>query len=279
MKKVLIISDLTCHGEINMMAISQVLGAFDFEVSILPLSITSTVNAYQNKIIIDLSNEIEKIIDQFKNERIKFDCIYVGYVPKRECFNHIIEAKERLIEDGGIFVLDPKLGRDGKLYEELDEGIIMGMMDLASIADYIFPNITEAMLLTNNRKYEEVQDDYYINELIADLYRNGSKNVILTSVQDDLYSSGAIAYDGLTKTTVLKEKMDGYYQGTGDIFKAFVLGMILSGKSVKEAMDKASDFVMDALEYTIDDANHQYAIKFEEALAKYTHIKPNPGWE
>ncbi len=279
MKKVLVISDLTCHGEVNMIPTVQVLSAFDVQVSVLPTSITSTVDTFSNKIIVDLTEEMEKIINHFKEERIKFDCIYVGYVSKREQFNHIVEAKERLLEDEGIFVVDPKLGRNGKLYEELDEGIIMGMMDITSISDYTLPNITEAMLLTNNRKYEDIQDDYYINELIADLYRNGCKNVILTSVQDDAYSSGAIAYDGLTKTTVLKEKMEGEYKGVGDIFKAFVVGSILSGKNIKEAMDMASEFVMDALDYTIEDDKHQYAIKFEESLAKYTHIKPNPGWE
>ena len=171
------------------------------------------------------------------------------------------------------------MGRGGNLYQEFNEEIIIGMMEIASIADYVIPNITEAMLLTHNSKYEEVQDDYYSNELIADLYRNGAKNVILSSVSDDSYSIGCIAYDGLTKTTVLKEKMEGEFKGTGDIFKAFIVGYILAGKPIKEAMDKACDFVMDAIEDTFNDEKHNYAIKFEEALSKYTHIKPNPGWE
>ena len=73
--------------------------------------------------------------------------------------------------------------------------------------------------------------------------------------------------------------MEGEFKGTGDIFKAFIVGSILSGKPIKEAMDMACDFVMDSIEDTFNDGNHDYAIKFENALSKYTHIKPNPGWE
>ena len=279
MKKVLIISDLTCFGEVNMLPTISVLSAFDLEIAVLPTSITSSLYQLGKNNHISLTDEMEKTIEHYREEHIKFDCIYTGYLNEKAQFDFVIKAKETLLNDDGIFIVDPKMGRGGNLYPEFNEEIIMGMMDISSIADYVIPNITEAMLLTHNSKYEEIQDDYYINELIADLYRNGCKNVILTSVSDDSYSIGCISYDGLTKTTVLKEKMEGEFKGTGDIFKAFIVGSILSGKPIKEAMDMACDFVMDSIEDTFNDGNHDYAIKFENALSKYTHIKPNPGWE
>ncbi|MCR5350069.1 MAG: bifunctional hydroxymethylpyrimidine kinase/phosphomethylpyrimidine kinase [Acholeplasmatales bacterium] len=279
MKKVLIISDLTCYGEINMLPTIQILSAFDLEIAIMPTSITSSIYQLGDENYISLTDQMEKTIEHYREEHIKFDCIYTGYLNEKAQFDNVIKAKETLLEDNGLFIVDPKMGRGGNLYKQFDEDIIVGMMDISSIADYVIPNITEAMLLTHNSKYQDIQDDYYINELIADLYRNGAKNVVLTSVQDDSYSIGCISYDGLTKTTVLKEKMEGEFKGTGDIFKAFIVGSIISGKTIKDSMDMACDFVMDSIEDTFIDQNHNHAIKFEEALAKYTHIKPNPGWE
>ena len=169
MKKVLIISDLTCFGEVNMLPTISVLSAFDLEIAVLPTSITSSLYQLGKNNHISLTDEMEKTIEHYREEHIKFDCIYTGYLNEKAQFDFVIKAKETLLNDDGIFIVDPKMGRGGNLYPEFNEEIIMGMMDISSIADYVIPNITEAMLLTHNSKYEEIQDDYYINELIADL--------------------------------------------------------------------------------------------------------------
>jgi pyridoxine kinase len=134
------------------------------------------------------------------------------------------------------------------------------MKDLVSVADYILPNISEACFLTGT--YEEVQDDDYFNRLLADLYQLGAKNIILTSVADDYDSLGVISYDGITKTTIMKELFDKSYHGTGDIFSSLVVAGILNCKPIKENLDFATDFVMDAIDITLDDPDQDYSTKY-----------------
>ena len=107
----------------------------------------------------------------------------------------------------------------------------------------------------------------------ADLISMGAKNVILTGYQDDEYSIGAVAYDGLTKTTILKEKEDKSYHGTGDIFSSMVIGYLLNGKGIKEALDYSTDFIIDAIDNTVEDPFHDYGVKYEELLKDYIDKK------
>ena len=119
-----------------------------------------------------------------------------------------------------------------------------------------------------NTKYEEIQDDDYINGLISSLYELGCKNIILTSVSDDEDSLGVVAYDGLTKTTIMKQKEERNYHGTGDIFSSLVVANILNNVPMKENLDMATSFVIDSIEATLDDPYHDYAPKYEQILKK-----------
>ena len=208
-----------------------------------------------------------KIIDHWYHEGIKFDAIYTGYIGNPKQFDIILDAKEKLLKEDGLFIVDPAMADNGKLYPGFDEETILGMRNLVSVADYIIPNITEACFLTNNQ-YEEIQDDTYINNLLADLYQLGCKNIILTSVADDEDSLGVIAYDGLTKTTIMKQREEKSYHGTGDIFSSLVIANILNDMPIKENLDMATEFIIDSIDVTLDDPTHEYAPKYEQILKK-----------
>ena len=272
-KKVLTIQDISCYGQCSTTVALPILSAFGHETAILPTGILSThTSGFTDYTFLDLTDEMPKIIEHWKSERIKFDCIYTGYVANKAQFEYIKQCKEELLADDGLFIVDPAMADNGQMYPGLDEEIIVGMMDICSIADYILPNITEACFITH-KEYQPIQDDSFINDLIADLIALGAKNVILTGYQDDEYSIGAVAYDGLTKTTILKQKEDKSYHGTGDIFSSMVIGYLLNGKSIKEALDYSTDFIIDAIDNTVDDPFHDYGVKYEELLKDYIDKK------
>lgn len=272
-KKVLTIQDISCYGQCSTTVALPILSAFGHETAILPTGLLSThTSGFTDYTFLDLTDEMPKIIEHWRSERIQFDCIYTGYVANKEQFEYIKQCKEYLLADDGLFIVDPAMADDGKMYPGLDEDIIVGMMDICSIADYILPNITEACFLTR-KEYQPIQDDSFINDLIADLISMGAKNVILTGYQDDEYSIGAVAYDGLTKTTILKEKEDKSYHGTGDIFSSMVIGYLLNGKGIKEALDYSTDFIIDAIDNTVEDPFHDYGVKYEELLKDYIDKK------
>ena len=264
-KKVLTIQDISCYGSCSTTVALPVLSAFGIETAILPSAILSThTSGFKNFTVLDLTEEMPKIINHWIDEGIKFDAIYTGYIGDIRQFDYILECKERLLNDNGLFIVDPAMADNGKLYPALNQDIVEGMKKIVSVADYIIPNITEACFLTNT-SYKEEQDDMFINELIAELYRMGAKHVILTGVMDDPYSIGATSYDGMQKTTVIKEKVEQSYHGTGDIFSSIVVANILNGVDIKTNLDIATDFIIDSIYNTMDDP------KYEPILKKYVN--------
>ncbi len=270
-KKVLTIQDISCYGSCSTTVALPVLSAFGIETAILPSAILSThTSGFKNFTVLDLTEEMPKIINHWIDEGIKFDAIYTGYIGDIRQFDYILECKERLLNDNGLFIVDPAMADNGKLYPALNQDIVEGMKKIVSVADYILPNITEACFLTNT-EYKEEQDDMFINELLAELYRMGAKNVILTGVMDDPYSIGATSYDGMQKTTVIKEKVEQSYHGTGDIFSSIVVANILNGVDIKTNLDIATDFIIDSIYNTMDDPYHSYGVKYEPILKKYVN--------
>lgn len=269
-KKVLTIQDISCYGSCSTTVALPILSAFGVETAILPSAILSTHTAgFKNFTVLDLTDEMPKIINHWIDEGIKFDAIYTGYIGDVRQFDYILECKNRLLKDDGLFIVDPAMADNGKLYPALNDDIVEGMKKIVSVADYILPNITEAAFLTNTA-YKEDQDDMYINELISDLYRMGAKHIILTGVSDGPDSLGAVSYDGLQKITVLKEWVEKSYHGTGDIFSSIIVANIVNGVDIKTNLDLATDFIIDSIYNTMDD-DHSYGVKYEPILKKYVN--------
>ena len=272
-KKILVIQQISCYGQTGSSLSLATLSAFGFEVAILPTYLESTHNEPFTGIHeIDFTADMEKIIDHWKSEHIQFDSILVGKVKNGKQFEYIKDAKQYLLKDDGIFIVDPCMGNNGDAFPDLEIDVISGYIDLCSIADYILPNVTEACLMTRH-DYNNYHDDSYINDLIAELVGIGPKNIIITSVMDDEYSIGCVSYDGLTKTTIIKEKLDNTYKGVGDLFSALMTAYINLGMPIKGAIDFSTDLIYDAIEQTSELEFHDYGLKYEDLIKEYLNKK------
>ena len=54
-----------------------------------------------------------------------------------------------------LFLLDPIMGDNGRLYQGFDRDYVEAMKDFCQQADVIIPNLTEAALLTGSPYLEE----------------------------------------------------------------------------------------------------------------------------
>lgn len=272
-KKILVIQEISCYGQTSSTVSVAVLSAFGFETAILPTSIRSTHGfGFSGMSEMDLTEYMAKTIEHWRSEHIQFDSILVGKIVNGKQFEYIKEAKDYLLKDDGIFIVDPSLGKNGDLDSNLDIDIISGYIDLCSVADYIFPNVTDACLMTRH-DYNYYHDDSYLNDLISEVVGIGAKNIVITGVMDDEYSIGCVSYDGLVKTTIIKEKLEKSYPGVGDLFSALMTAYINSGVVLKGAIDYSTDFVYDAIENTIDDQFHDYGLKYEQFIKEYLNKK------
>ena len=264
-KKILTIQDISCYGSCSTTVALSVLPAFGIETVILPSAILSThTSGFKNFTVLDLTDEMPKIVNHWKSEGIKFDAIYTGYIGDARQFDIILDIKENLLNEGGIFFCDPAMADYGKLYPALNQNIVEGMKKIAKVSDYLIPNITEAAFLTDT-PYKDNFTDEEIKAMADKLLASGAKKVIISGVKDE-NKIGASYFDNKELISYFQIQRAKSYHGTGDLFSSIVLAYILNGYNMETVLKKSTEFIVKSIDVTVGDETHNYATKFEEVL-------------
>ena len=272
-KKVLTMQDVSCYGQCSTTVALPIISAWGYETAILPSAILSThTSGFKNFTVHDLSNEIPKIINHWKNEGIKYDAFYVGYLGEIGHVDLVIQIKKELLNEDGFFLLDPVMGDNGKLYPAFNMDYVNAIKRLVKEADIILPNLTEACFLTGV-KYKEDYDEPYIKNIINKLIELGAKKIVLTGIAYEKEATGVFVYDGVECHHYIHTKIDKSYHGTGDVYSSTFLGAYLGHHDLMKSAITASEFVVEAIKNTLDDPNHNYGVKFEPLLVDF--IKEN----
>ena len=268
-KKILTIQDISCYGQCSITVALPILSAFGFETAILPSAILSThTSGFKNFTVHDLSDEIPLIVNHWKNEGIKYDVLYSAYLGEVRHIDLVLNIKKDLLKDNALFLVDPVMGDNGKLYPAFDMNYVIAMRRLVKEADIIIPNLTEACYLVNE-EYKEKYDESYILNILNKLNKLGAKNVVLTGVS---YKEGFIGIASLIKGKYHyyeHKKIAKSYHGTGDVYTSSFLGEYLKTNDINKAIELAASFVVESITNTLDDPNHNYGVKFESVLSKY----------
>ena len=272
-EKVLTMQDISCYGQCSITVALPIISAWGYETAILPSAILSThTSGFKNFTVHDLSNEIPKIINHWKSEGIKYDAFYVGYLGEISHFDLVIKVKNELLNKDGIFVLDPVMGDNGKLYPAFNDDYVKAIRRLIKEADIILPNLTEACFLTGI-EYNEEYDESYIKNVINKLLELGAKKIALTGIAYQKEMTGVVIYDENGYQHFTHRRINKSYHGTGDVYASTFLGAYLSNNDLLKSTKIAAKFVVKAIENTLDDPNHNYSVKFEPLLVDF--IKEN----
>ena len=272
-KKILTIQDISCYGQCSITVALPILSAWGYETAILPSAILSThTSGFKNFTVHDLSNEIPKIINHWKNEHIKFDALYAGYLGEVEHIDLVIQIKNELLNKGAEFILDPVMGDNGKLYPAFNEKYVKAMRRLIKEADIILPNLTEACFLTKT-EYKEEYGEPYIKDIVNKLIDLGAKKIVLTGIAYEKEMTGVVVFDGNEYHHFIHQKIEKSYHGTGDVYASTFLGAYMGHHDLMKSAITAADFVVDAIKNTLDDPKHNYSVKFEPLLVDF--IKKN----
>ena len=160
------------------------------------------------------------------------------------------------------------MGDNGKLYPAFNNDYVIAMRKLVKEADIIIPNLTEASFLVDE-PYLEKYDEAYILNILNKLNKMGAKNVVLTGIS---YRDGFIGIASLVNGEYHyyeHKKISKSYHGTGDIYTSSFLGAYLKNNDILVSIELAAEFVVKAIENTIDDPSHNYGVKFEPILAHF----------
>lgn len=268
--KIVSLQDISCYGQCSLTVALPVLSAYGIETAILPSGILSTHTAgFDNFTVLDLTDEMPKIINHWNDMNIKYDAVYTGYIGDARQFEMVKYMKENLLKDGGKLIVDPAMADHGKLYPALNEDIVDGMRTIVREADLILPNLTEASFLLDV-PYKESYTRDEIGVLLKSLAEMGPEVSVITGVSYQPDKLGAVAYTKSTGefTEYFADYQPKSYHGTGDIFSSVAIAEYLRGKSLHDALGEACEFIVKCIKKTMPDPEHWYGVKFEEVLAE-----------
>ncbi len=265
-KKVLTIQDISCVGQCSLTVALPILSACGMETVILPSAVLSThTGGFRGFTFRDLTDDIPKIEEHWKNENIRFNAIYTGYLGSTRQIEMVSEILRTMGADDCISFVDPAMADGGRLYTGFDSAFVEEMKKLAFSADFLLPNITEACFLTDT-EYRSEYDRAYIDTLISKMKAAGAKNIILTGVSYGKATTGIEVVEGEKRSYYEHILMPKGCHGTGDIYASAFVGAMMNGNTAFDSAKIAADYTVKCIENTQGDESHWYGAKFETAL-------------
>ncbi|KAI0488599.1 hypothetical protein KFK09_028438 [Dendrobium nobile] len=187
---------------------------------------------------------------------------YIGSVSFLDAVLGVVE-KLRLINPELIYVCDPVMGDEGKLYVP-EELVSVYREKVVPVASMLTPNQFEIEKLTGSRILSEKDSLEACNKLHA----AGPQKVIITSI---MFESNLLLIGSHQKVKgqppeqfkIAIPKIPAYFTGTGDLMTALLLGW--SNKYPND-LDKASELAVSSLQAVL-----------QRTIADYKEAGFNPG--
>ena len=262
-RRILTIQDISCVGQCSLTVAHPILSACGHETCVLPTTILSThTGGFGKPVVHHLGSDMDAMWRHWLEQGITFDAILVGYLGSMAAIQSTAHILDHLLAEDGVSIIDPAMGDHGKLYSGFDEAYATAMKELCAKADILIPNITEASMMSGV-PYREELDHTYVSHIMNNL---SCKNVVLTGVSFEKDKTGVAILDDTGITYHSHPKIPKNFHGTGDIFAASFVGILMQDHSISKAARLASEFTCRCIENTYCAPAHWYGVKFETVL-------------
>lgn len=253
MKTVVVINDFTTCEEIALGIQMPILRDMGHKVLPIPSKLLSYPLCVEGAAALETVDFAKEMLSFFLNRQDKIDAVLTGFIPSIELVSEVKEFCKTRKSDGTIICVDPVFGDNGKAYKSVKPENIEAIKGLLSVADYCFPNYTEACILTGSEykgvtaeQAEGVNDKNGMTssealKLLLSLRALGAATPIVTGCIVD--NEDVIIYlDADNKLgTVTYRRVMGHLAGTGDRFAAGLVGGLLNGETLSEAVSRTSE--------------------------------------
>ena len=258
--RVAAIHDLSGFGRASLTVAIPILATMGIQVCPLPTAVLSSqTSGVDDFTFLDLTSQMSPIMDHWARMGLRFDAVYSGFLGSPDQSWLAGRCIREFRAPGGIAVVDPVLGDNGRLDPTQTPEMVEAMRRLVGQADIITPNLTEACMLAgvgygefiSGLTEENFYDAHYaLAEKCAAVCKGG--RAVITGVTRDeglryVYNF-AVSEEGGFFT---KNRMyGGHYSGTGDITASIITGCLMSGRKLSESVGTAADFVEAAVRYS-----------------------------
>lgn len=287
MNRIVTIQDISCIGKCSLTVALPLISAMGVECSVIPTAVLSTHTAFEGFTFRDLTCDIQKTADHWKQNQIHFDAILTGYLGSINQIHIVSKFIEEFGDRGALSIVDPCMADNGKLYTGFTPDFVKRMAELCGKANIITPNLTEAQFLLNLPYKSNEYDEAYIKDIAVRLAALGATKVILKgiefadnfeleqkSVKGTKEKIGILCYDSVTEkfSWYFHKKMPQNFHGTGDIFASVLTGGIMRGLPLENAASLAADFVAASIKETLSHPDYNwYGVDFETCIPYLIH--------
>ena len=271
MKRILTIQDISCVGKCSLTVALPIISAFGVETAVLPTAVLSNHTAFKEFTFRDLTDDLTKIKNVWKKEKVSFDGLYSGYLGSFKQLDIVSDIFDEFKTENNFILVDPVMADFGKLYAGFTEEFALAMAKLAGKADIIVPNLTEASYMLNIPYVGNNYTKEYIEDVLLKLTDLGCKKAVLTGISFGNGQVGVYGYDKSSNEffSYYREQLPQSFHGTGDVFASTLCGALSIGKDFSESLKIAVDFTVDSINETLKNPSHQwYGVDFETALPK-----------
>ncbi|MCD7945734.1 MAG: pyridoxamine kinase [Clostridiales bacterium] len=264
-KRVLSLQDLSCVGQCSLTAALPVLSACGVECCVLPTAVLSTHTGpeFDPPEVHPLTDVLPAVWESWRKQGFTFDALALGYLGTGAMDFAARVADD--LRDSTLVLIDPAMGDNGRFYSGFGPDYAVRMAALCQRADILLPNLTEGCLLLGEPVPEGYDEDFCLR-LARRLAGLGPRTVVLTGLDCVPGQATNLIYRSESGSAVFQSRprLPGRFHGTGDLFAAALLGRLMRGDTLEQAVETASDFVAAAIRRT--DPGHSYGVQFEGCL-------------
>ncbi|MGI6105833.1 MAG: PfkB family carbohydrate kinase [Raoultibacter sp.] len=266
------IHDLVGYGKCSLGVAIPVLSAAGCDVCPVPTGLFSSHTAFPGWYMHDTTEMLSDYLQAWKDIDVEIDAVYSGFLGAPEQVDRIKEIYETY--PNALRIVDPVMADHGKVYPTYTPELCQAMSELASGADILTPNLTEAAIILDQEWTGTNINDDEAKRIIDALLAKGAKQVVLKGIQrEDGLIRNFLAGQNCEMEEISNEFLPYMLHGTGDLYCSCLLAAIIAGRSLSEAVAFAGCFVHDAMIISSKQPDFENrGVSFEPLLGKISHL-------
>lgn len=266
--RVAAIHDLSGFGRCSLSVILPILSVMGIQTVPVPTTVLSThTGGFYDIVMRDLSDYIEPTLEHYQREKLKFECVYTGFLGSEQQIDHCLNFIAAY--PTAMSVVDPVMGDHGKRYKTYTPQMCCRMRELVRKANVITPNPTEMSLLLGEEFHSAPLTQQEIKTRMLKLSELGPETVVVTGVELADMTINNLGYDRERNAfwRVCCSYVPVSYPGTGDIFASIMVASLLKGDSLPISMERATRFLELAIKRTFSyGTDTRYGVMLEPSL-------------
>lgn len=246
-KRVALVNDLTGFGRCSVAVQLPVVSAMRVQGCPLPTALLSVHTGFPDWVSRDCTDLFAPWTESWRRTGLSFDAVLAGWLGSVRQVGAVEDFVREFKKPGTLFVMDPVMGDNGRLYGSHTPELCERMRALAAMADVLTPNLTEACRLLG-RPWPEggAATAAQLAEMAEALSALGPRRVVVTGVADPADASSLVNYvyeRGRPDEIVRAARIGGDRSGAGDVFSAVVAAALVRGRDFAAAVRDAAAFV------------------------------------